>query len=277
MRKIIISLLSIIFIINNAYSFELERKEIVNINKTVSKIEKNANILWFYFRDIVISENEVILRNLIKDTKSYFLVEELNKRIKQINFFDFSKNHYKENKINFEILKENWLNWHNEARNNHKLKSNYIYDEKLNNTAFEWSYNNMKKWVMDHKRTPTSDYYNYNEIENWFFDRWVKCSAVNGITSSESLWYHSYYCKKNSNDCTQEAIKASKQIFDIFMAEKWLKYPLDAHYRAIVHKNLNYIWFWISIKKESHNYSTYKDYDYYKIYLTTHYCTKFIN
>jgi len=59
----------------------------------------------------------------------------------------------------------------------------------------------------------------------------------------------------------------------MFMAEKWLKYPLDAHYRAIVHKNLNYIWFWISIKKENHNYSIYKEYDYYKIYLTTHYCT----
>lgn len=273
MKKIIISLLFIFSTVNLTFWFELERKEIVEINKTIRKIEKTANVLWFYYRDLVIAENEVILRNIVKDTKSYFLIEELNKRIKQIKFFDFAKNHAKENKIDLEKLKQNWLTWHNEARNNHKLKNNYIYDDRLDNTAFEWSYNNMEKWVMDHKRTENSDYYNYNEIESWFQERWVKCSVVNGITSSESLWYHSYYCKKNNIDCTSEAIKASKQIFDMFMAEKWLKYPLDAHYRAIVHKNLNYIWFWISIKKENHNYLTYKDYDYYKIYITTHYCT----
>jgi len=73
------------------------------------------------------------------------LIEELIIKLKQIKFFDFAKNHAKENKIDLEKLKQNWLIWHNEARNNHKLKNNYIYDDRLDNTAFEWSYNNMEK------------------------------------------------------------------------------------------------------------------------------------
>lgn len=275
MKKIIISILWIIFIINSTYSFELERKEVVNINKTVSKIEKNANILWFYYRDLVIAEKEVDLRKLKNDSKEYLIISELVKKLKQIKFATFSKNHYKENKIDFSIIKDNWLSWHNDARYNAKLKTYYTYDERLDNTAFEWSFNNMEKWVMEHKRSSNSSFYDYSEIENWFQERWVKCRAINGVTSSENLWYHSFYCKKTDNDCSDEALKASKEIFNMFMSEKWLKYPLDAHYRTIIHKNLKYIWVWMAIKKEDN--INYKDSDYYNIYITTHYCSEFSN
>lgn len=279
MKKIIISIFSslvLLLSIPNTYSYELSRTDIVAINKIVSKIERNANILWIYYRDIVIAENEVALRKLSNDSNDYFIIVELIKKLKQIKFFNLEKKESKDSKINLEKIKENWINWHNDARSNTSLKSYYTYDDRLNNTAFQWSINNKEKWIMDHKRFDNSSFYDYSQIENWLLDRWVKCKAINGITSSESLWYHSYYCKKNKSDCSDEAIKASKEIFQMFMSEKWLKYPLDAHYRAIVHKNLNYIWFWMAIKKDENN-NDFKDYDYYKIYITTHYCTEFVN
>lgn len=278
MKKIIISIFSsliLLLFIPNTYSYELSRTDIVAMNKIISKIEKNANILWFYYRDLVIAEKEVDLRSLSSDSKEYLIINELIKKLKQIKFSTFSKNHYKENKIDFSIIKENWLTWHNDARYNSKLKTYYTYDERLDNTAFEWSFNNMEKWVMDHKRSSNSSFYDYSEIEKWFQERWVKCRVSNGVTSSENLWYHSFYCKKTDSDCSDEALKASKEIFNMFMSEKWLKYPLDAHYRTIIHKNLKYIWVWMAIKKENNN--SFKDSDYYKIYITTHYCTEFSN
>ncbi|MDD3144555.1 MAG: hypothetical protein PHV23_00425 [Candidatus Gracilibacteria bacterium] len=278
MKKIIISIFSslvLLLSIQNTYAYDLSRNDIVTINKIVSKIEKNANILGIYYRDIVIAEYEVSLRKLANDSNSYFIMKQLIIKLKQIKFFDLAKKEAINNKVNLEKLKENWLNWHNDARYNSKLKTYYSYDERLDNTAFQWSINNKEKGIMDHKRFENSSFYDSSQIENWLLDRGVKCKAINGITSSESLGYHSYYCKKNQADCSDEAIKAAKEIFEMFMSEKGLKYPLDAHYRAIVHKNLNYIGFGLAIKKEENNLD-YKDYDYYKIYITTHYCSEFI-
>lgn len=275
MKKIIISIVLILLLkINNTYSYELSRSDKVNINKIVGKIEKNANTLWINYKDIVINEKIAEISKLNSESKDYVILLELIKKIKQIKFFEYAKNNSKENKVNLELLKNNWLSWHNDVRYNVNLKNYYSYDDRLDNTAFQWSYINMENWVMTHKRYENSSYYDYNQIENWLLDRWVKCKAVNWITSSESIWYHSYYCKKNSSDCTEEALKASKEIFLMYTSEKWLKYPNDAHYRAIVHKNLNKIWLWIAIKKEINDSVYYKNYDYYNIYITTHYCTE---
>ncbi|MDD2907227.1 MAG: hypothetical protein PHH98_01165 [Candidatus Gracilibacteria bacterium] len=275
MKKIIISIVLILLLkINNTYSYELSRSDKVNINKIVGKIEKNANTLGINYKDIVINEKIAEISKLNSESKDYVILLELIKKIKQIKFFEYAKNNSKENKVNLELLKNNWLSWHNDVRYNVNLKNYYSYDDRLDNTAFQWSYINMENGVMTHKRYENSSYYDYNQIENWLLDRGVKCKAVNGITSSESIGYHSYYCKKNSSDCTEEALKASKEIFLMYTSEKGLKYPNDAHYRAIVHKNLNKIGLGIAIKKEINDSVYYKNYDYYNIYITTHYCTE---
>ena len=96
MKKIIISIFSsliLLLFIPNTYSYELSRTDIVAMNKIISKIEKNANILWFYYRDLVIAEKEVTLRELSSDSKDYFIINELIKKLKQIKFDTFSKNH----------------------------------------------------------------------------------------------------------------------------------------------------------------------------------------
>lgn len=60
-----------------------------------------------------------------------------------------------------------------------------------------------------------------------------------------------------------------KKIFDIYMSEKWLKYPMDAHYRAIVHPNISQIWVWIKLQETS-------DKNFYEYYITSHYCSELI-
>ncbi|NCO32039.1 hypothetical protein GW891_04670 [bacterium] len=66
-------------------------------------------------------------------------------KLKQIKFFDLAKKEAIDNKVKLEKIKENWLNWHNDARYNSKLKTYYSYDEILDNTAFQWSINNKEK------------------------------------------------------------------------------------------------------------------------------------
>lgn len=134
---------------------------------------------------------------------------------------------------------------------------------------------------MDHKRYSNSWFYDYFIIEKWFKDRWVVCKNINWVTTSESIWAFSYFCKKTKKNCNDELLKSLKKIFDIYIAEKGLKYPANAHYRAIVHKNLSQIGFWIKLIKtispSKKNREYYSDYDYYKYYVTTHYCSQFIN
>ena len=125
----------------------------------------------------------------------------------------------------------------------------------------------MEKWIMDHKRNYWDASYDYHKIEKWFQERWVKCKPKNRVTSSESIWKFWYYCK--DNECTDELLKSVKQIFDIYMAEKWQSY--DLHYRAITHASISKMWVWIAIKKSEDEWFN----NYYDYYITTHYCTEF--
>ena len=144
--------------------------------------------------------------------------------------------------------------------------------KRLDNTAYEWSkFQAKEKKIMSHKRNWWSLFYDYHEIEKWFTDRWVKCSVAWWATSSESIWKFWYYC--NDYECTDELVKSLKTIFDIYMAEKWLAYPANAHYKWIVLAELSKIWIWLFIEERFDD--TYKDYRSYDYYVTTHYCTEF--
>lgn len=276
MKKIFITISLIVSLIWDSYAYDLTSKDQVTINKIVNNISKESNDFWFSYRDNFINNLNFILRKSDEKSQSFSILNQILTQVKKINFKDYSNNYYENNKLDINKLKQSWLDWHNQARNNLWL-SNYSYDTRLNSTAFEWSYNMNEKWSMDHKRYSYSWYYDYNDIEKWFNEKWVNCKVVNRATSSESIWYFSYYCKKDDSDCSDEALESMKAIFDMYMAEKWLQYPANAHYRAITLTNFRKIWLWITIKKEENPYWQINNYDYYKLYLTSHYCTEFIN
>ena len=255
---------------SNRYILTYKDKKI--INKVVKLIEIKTKKEWTSYKEKLIKKIEQLLKKVPKAKRADVLLSELLNKIQ--NKSSKVKQEVNTNNINIDQLKTNWLNWHNTERNKLWLK-NFSYDDRLISTANEWSQKQKEKWSMDHKRFNYSWFYDYNDIEKWFNDRWVNCKVKNRSTSSESIWYYSYFCKKDWSNCTQEANKALKWIFDLYMAEKWKSRSVNAHYRAITHKDFTKIWFWVAIEKQQHNYEYYNDSNYYKIYATTHYCTEF--
>ena len=267
MNKIIISLIVFFISIWNIYAseYKLTSKDKIIVNKLTSKIQNllsNNNLTFRINLENKINELQLEYKNI---DKIFYIFQEIKKNTYLINYKNEYTNHYKLYSINFDQIKDNWLNWHNTARKN-LWKVAYSYDERLDNTAYNWSKEQNWKWIMSHKRTSTGPYYDYKQIEKWFNNRWVRCEIKWWTTTSESIWKFWYYC--NSNDCTNKLSESLKVIFDIYMAEKWLWYPANAHYRWIISDNLSKIWLWISIRKTNEK-------DYYEYYVTTHYCTKF--
>lgn len=265
MKKILIIILTIYIAlnINFLYAIDLSSKEKLFITRTSKTLEKLVNNDIKYKDKLIISLNRT-LKKLKKNSKNYLIINEITTNLKKVSLKTHSNNHYKQNKINIEKVKTTWIWLHNTERNKLWLK-NYKEDNRLNNTAYEWSTIMKNKSSMDHKRFSNSSFYNYNQIENWFQDRWVNCIIANWTTSTESIWKFAYYC--SDKDCSDELITSLKSIFQLYMNEKWLTYPANAHYRAIVHNYINYIWLWISIKYTWDNR--------YEYYVATHYCTEF--
>lgn len=249
--------------INSIYATTLSSNENLFVTRTSKKIETLVNKDIMYKERLIISLNKV-LKKLKKNTKSYIIIEKLTANLKKVSLKTHSNNHYKQNKIDIEKVEKAWIWFHNTERSKLWLKS-FKEDSRLNNTAYEWSTIMKNKSSMNHKRYANSSFYNYNEIENWFQDRWVKCKNADWTTSTESIWKFAYYC--SDDDCSDELIESIKSIFQLYMDEKWLPHPNNAHYRAIVHNYLNYIWLWISIR---HTWD-----DRYEYYIATHYCTEF--
>lgn len=245
--------------------YVLSIKDKLLVNKIVSKIQKIVDRKNLDEKQRIIKSLKKINKKAKKYTKADVLIEHLVEESKKINFNKISAKHYKKYSIDIEKIKREWINWHNSARKWVWSKS-YSYDYRLDTTSYERSTEQKDKWIMEHKRDPWDSYYNYNKIENWFQDRWVKCEVKGWATSSESIWKYWYYC--TDWECTDEILESLKIIFDIYMAEKWQSY--DAHYRAIIHKDLSKIWIWISVKETT-------DEHYNDFYVTTHYCTKFRN
>lgn len=155
-----------------------------------------------------------------------------------------------------------WLELYNIERKKLWLHS-YKYDIRLQNSAEIWSKLSANKWYIDHKRNKNDAYYNFNKIQNWFKNNWVNCKIENRTWAVENIWYWFMNCK--NGNCLEETKKVVKQTFDMYMREKWKKN--DAHYKAIISKNLNFMWFGI-YKKNLWNGK-------YKVYNTTHFCTNF--
>ncbi len=256
---IFILIFSNFFNISKTFSYNLTNKDIITINKATYKLSKKIN-KYSYKKRLEIINKIKFLKNKYKSNKKLHLIlDNITKNLeKKYN------NTYKLNwlKIDINQIKNNWLIRHNEKR---IWIQKLSYSDLLNNTANAWSYEMAKRWIMTHKRNPnTKNYYNHNEIKDWLKERWVKCIPIKWITFSESIWINYFKC--NKNNCTENLDKSLKEIFNLYYQEKWLPYPQNAHYKAIVHPWLSKIWLGLVIKNDN--------YWYFKVYITTHYCSK---
>ncbi len=265
MKKIFILLIIFLFTIYDSYAIEnyINWKERILINKMSSKIKKNIDDKGPEYKKNIENKITELQKNNEYNDRNLNILENIKKNINikesDIEYIEY----YKKYNIDFQVIKDKWLQWHNYERD--KLwKSLYTYDDKLIKTAYEWSHIQKDKWYSTHKRNIGDSYYNYPKIEKWFNDRWVKCEIIWWMTITESIWRQSYKCSEN--DCTDKLIWWLQKVFNMYMKEKWLKYPNNAHYRSIINNDLSKIWFGISIKQNKNHYD---------FYLTTHYCTKF--
>jgi len=265
LKNIITILIVSVMLIWNTFAsnYELTNKDRLIVNKLNNKIKPLLKKQTLAFREKL--ENKINeLQVKYKSNKSLYYILE---KVKYDNYmFDNEleyTNHYKNYNIDFKKVKSEWLKRHNNVRKDLWVTL-YSYDERLDNTAYEWSRKQWRDWVMSHKKYWSTEYYNYTVVEQWFQDRWVKCVPKGWATSSESIWKFWYYCK--DWECTDDFLKSLKVIFDIYMAEKWTSN--DAHYRWITLWSLTKIWLWLSIyNTDELNYNEY--------FMTTHYCTEF--
>ena len=265
MKKIII-IFFILFILSINYSssyYILDKNDKILENKlsyAISKNIKNKNLIYreklSQKLDNIASINQKyykIINNVKINNYLYSYLAEQESELNKLN-------------INYQNIKNYWIELHNNERK--KLEIKEISQNKyLDNSSYQWSLEQYKIWKMTHKRSNSSEYYNHKDIENWFKIRWLNCYNKWWVSVSESIAKYSFYCK--SNNCEKELKKSIKKIFDIYMSEKWLKYPQDAHYRAIVHPNISQLWVWIKIQETN-------DKNFYEYYITSHYCSELI-
>ncbi len=152
-----------------------------------------------------------------------------------------------------------WIGWYNGIRQWEWLGL-YSYDERLNNTAYDWTIELAKwKWQNHHTRSPWDGYYNFSVIDQWFMAHGVNPPIINRSKHTENVGYGSYSC--HSSDCTDTLIESIRSTFNFFMSEKWKSY--DAHYQSIVQPSFTKIGLSIIVVPEESRY-----------YLTVHYITK---
>ena len=263
MRKILILLLIFIVYKSNVWAYQLSEAEKQSAYKIAKNIEKVVNNKTPRYKNAWYVKISKVVNNLDTNSKRYALLNEVLHQHLQMDFQKYIQKHYETYNINKSIIERYWLNLHNNARKKYNL-ANYSYNQKLNNTAIEWSYNNYDKQTMDHKRDTFDSWYDYNKIEKRFQDRWVHCPVKWTTTTSESIWKYGFYC--TDWECSHELKQSLKEIFDIYMAEKTLSYPDNAHYKAIVSQDISKIWLGITLYKSDLP-------NYYEYYMATHYCT----
>lgn len=132
----------------------------------------------------------------------------------------------------------------------------YSFDNRLENTANEWSEYMNNLWTWTHKRSKNDGFYTYSSLENWFGDRWLEFANVKWVTFTENVWVWYVSCKQE--ECTDEVIKAIKTTRNMYMWEAKYRW---AHYKSLVQPRFRYIWFWLVINSKN------------KYYLTVHYAT----
>lgn len=289
MKKIFVWLLIFIFSCSISFAkdtvYNLTMKDKLLITNISTKINKLTEKKWDIIVSRYVAKINLAIKKSKKDSRTYLILTWIKTKIvdyqntkykkenkieekkvevkKETNKSTYeSKNSFSDLKIDMSRVRTAWLWYYNEVRKN-IWKSEYSFDEKLNDTAEEWSDTSLSRWVMSHKRDSGDSYYNYNKITSRFKDRWVVCKNVNRITHSENIgrWYYS--CS-DSNDCTDKLIWGIKQVFDMYMAEKWKSNHV--HYDSVVMTQFSKIWVWIAIKKSGGSN--------YEFYITTHYCTE---
>jgi len=273
MKKIINILIVFLLLVWNSHASDyiLTSSDKLLVNKLSYKIQNILNKSNLETRKKLEDKINKLQNQYKNNKKLNKIFEEIKINTHLISYKNEYLNHYKQYNIDFKTIQNNWLNRHNEVRVSLWEKL-YSYDERLNNTAYEWSKTQAEeKKMMSHIRNDWDKFYDYKKIEKWFNDRWVKCKVVWWATTSESIWKYWYYC--NDNDCTDELDSSLKEIFNIYMSEKWLWWFAEAHYRWITHKDLTKIWLWLRIEEVYDD--TYKDYRSFNYYVTTHYCTSF--
>lgn len=141
--------------------------------------------------------------------------------------------------VDFDKIRETWLNWHNEQRAQQWIEP-LTYHSDLEKSANARAKKLVEDWITEwvHKRQETDWYYNYNNIKDWFNNLWVYFpkETWGKAAFSESVWYRYYKC--NNWDCTQKLIESTKKIFDSFINE-WSNW---AHYKAIMMPHFKRIW-----------------------------------
>lgn len=236
----------------NIFTQILEKKSEEYQNNFSDVLEKYIDS-WKYnerIQTILIEINNFIHENL----------ENINKQDIEI----INNNTYKLKNIDIALVKNNWLIWNNQVRDDLWLQQ-YSYNSQLEKSAVTWSNQANKKWKISHKRNETDWFYNYENINNWFKENDVVCENINGITHTENIWWWGYSC--TDWECSEELSEATKRAFDSYMNEKWTEN--DAHYRSLTQEYFKNIWLWISIDEKWSNY--------YEYYLTIHYCTNLQN
>lgn len=283
LKKIFITIFLIVFSLQISFAeteiYKLTVKDKILINNTSVKINRLIDKKW----DIITSRYVIILnkalKKTVKDSRIYQILTKIKTNIISHNIEKYkqenkieepvknewnykTKMNFSDFKIDMTRVRTSWLWFYNEVRKA-KWRTTYSYENQLNDTAEEWSDTSLARWVMSHKRDTNDSYYNYNKINSWFKDRWIVCKNINKATHSENIWRWYYKCS-NSNDCTDKLIEWTKEVFDMYMAEKGKSNQV--HYESVVKKEFSKIWMWISIKKSDNNF--------YEFYITTHFCTE---
>lgn len=267
MKKIFLIILIIITNISILNAYELNTKDKIYVNKLTYKIEQILKDKSYIYQKQFLLKLKKIINNKNPDNKNVLIITQVKNNIeanilkKQNEILVANKIENNDYKIDMKIIRSYWLELFNSTRKSIWLHE-YSYDEKLNNTANEWSEISKNIWNISHKRDLWDSYYDYNKINAWFNNRWVKCENIYRVTFSENIWWWKYKC--NDNDCNQELKDAIKWVFNMYLWEKNKQYR--AHYESIVNSYFNKIWVWISIKNNWNNNYTF--------YITTHYCTK---
>ncbi len=274
MKKILITFLVLSLSIFQIHAYTLSTKDTQLVSKVVKIIDKKIQKKWESYQKNIIKLLKKYKRKSKRNTRKYEIIDLLIDEISDIDIIiiiiekqeeENKVNTFNKYHVNTSKMRQYWLGLYTDYRNNEWLAP-YKYDIRLEKSGNDWTDTMLSRWKISHERNPGDGYYNYPIIEQWFQDRWVKCKVSGRTTSVENTWYHAYYCP-NGWDCTDKANKALKDIFDFYVAEKWLTWYAGAHYRTIVSPYLQYMWLGLSFKDEWNGWI--------QVYTAAHFCTEF--
>ncbi len=146
MRKLLKISLILIFsinIVNASYVLTREDKKIVQ--NITTKIENIITKYWYSYKQKLVNAFEKVKIKQKIGSKWREIIWEILDNTKEISLKWLSNNHYKEYKLDFNEIRDTWVSWHNNERKRLWI-NNLTSDDKLENTAYEWSLISKNKW-----------------------------------------------------------------------------------------------------------------------------------